>query len=408
MPSLSDKLKSLGVRTGAGDLQRPKKRSGKPIEQVVSGELWDTPQGEAFVVAELYPVSFQQGNTTLLGESPLDVLAAWAREPAVAELSPQSFAFLDTETTGLAGGAGTFAFMIGVGRFEGETFHLAQFFMRDPAEEGAQLAALEQFLVPCEALVTFNGKAFDVPLLNNRYILHGWPSPLNSTANLDLLHLARRLWHDRLPSRTLGNLEVEILEKERTTADVPGWMIPEMYTDYLRSGDAEPLEGIFHHNTMDILSMAALLNYMASMLAEPLVAVEHNLDLLAIGKLHEHLGYHEKAISLYKHCLGRPLAEKPWSEVVRRLSFLFKRQENLSAAMELWRVAAKKGEIYAHVELAKVYEHQQRNFEDALEWTHEALAVVNAPGFPVFERFQWKGELEHRLERLERKKTRKE
>jgi uncharacterized protein YprB with RNaseH-like and TPR domain len=141
----------------------------------------------------------------------LGIIAQWAREPRLAEVEPDTFAFLDTETTGLAGGTGTYAFLVGVGRYDGEDFHLAQFFMRDPAEEPALLWALTDFLGPCQALVTFNGKAFDVPLLNARYITNGETPSLTSTAHLDLLPLARRLWRDRLPSRALGYLEEHIL-----------------------------------------------------------------------------------------------------------------------------------------------------------------------------------------------------
>src|SRR5512139_1946924 len=98
------------------------------------------------------------------------------------------WAFVDTETTGLAGGSGTYAFLVGVGRYEDDGFHLVQFFMRDPTEEPALLLALESYLAHCHALVTFNGKAFDAPLLNARYILQGWRSPLRDLAHIDLLH----------------------------------------------------------------------------------------------------------------------------------------------------------------------------------------------------------------------------
>jgi uncharacterized protein YprB with RNaseH-like and TPR domain len=191
--------------------------------------------------------------------------------------------------------------MVGVGRFDGEVFRLAQFFMRDPIEEPAQLAALEAFLAPCETVVTFNGKAFDVPLLNTRYRINGEDSPLASTAQIDLLHLARRLWRERLPSCSLGSLEEHILEITRTSEDTPGWMIPELYFDYLRSGDARPLKGVFYHNTMDILSMVALLDLMAGTLADPLkMETEHPTDLVAVGRLFESLRWGP-------HCRSEPV-----------------------------------------------------------------------------------------------------
>ena len=144
------------------------------------------------------------------------MIAAYARAPQIANFDIEQFAFMDTETTGLGLGTGVYTFMVGIGRFEGEHFRLAQFFLREPGEETAQLAAIEEFLAPCEAWVRFNGKAFDIPLLNNRYIINGWPAPLKDAPHIDLLHLARRLWKARLPSRTLGDLEAKILGATRS------------------------------------------------------------------------------------------------------------------------------------------------------------------------------------------------
>ena len=132
----------------------------------------------------------------------LRVVSAWAGDARLGELPIELFAFLDTETSGLAGGTGTYAFLVGAARFvEGGEFVLQQFFMRDPTEEPALLEALGRFLAPAQALVTYNGKAFDAPLLSTRYLMHRMPNPMQGFAHLDLLPLARRLWRDRLESR---------------------------------------------------------------------------------------------------------------------------------------------------------------------------------------------------------------
>ncbi len=408
MASLSDKLKSLGVKIGAREefavLPPLRPRNPYPIEQVVPGRFQETPHGEAFLVETRYPLEHKQGCAPLRITASLDVIAEWAREPCLAEAGPDTFAFLDTETTGLAGGTGTYAFMVGVGRYDGEAFHLAQFFMRDPMEELALLAALTEFLRPCQALVTFNGKAFDVPLLNARYISNGEQPLLASAAHLDLLPLARRLWRDRLPSRTLGCLEEHILGLTRTHEDVPGWVVPSLYFDYLRSGDARPLKSVFYHNAMDVLSLAALLSHVAGLLDDPLNgAVVHGLDLAAMGKLFTDLQRLETATQLYERGLAHDLPEDMYWKTVRRLSFTQKRRGNLSAAVALWREAARNGQIYAHVELAKFYEHKRRDYSEAAQWTHAALALVNAPDFPRDACDRWRADLEHRLARLHRK-----
>jgi uncharacterized protein YprB with RNaseH-like and TPR domain len=434
MDTLSERLKALGVKVGARDLPPPRPRDPYPIQGVVPGRFQETPHGEVFLVERRYPVAHQHGSASLsitapLGPTaPLDpnpslgrnaslgpnvslgIVAEWAREPRLAEVKPDTFAFLDTETTGLAGGTGTYAFLVGVGRYDGEDFHLAQFFMRDPAEEPALLWALTDFLGPCQALVTFNGKAFDVPLLNARYITNGETPSLTSTAHLDLLPLARRLWRDRLPSRALGYLEEHILGLTRSQEDVPGWVIPSLYFDYLRGGDARPLKSVFYHNAIDILSLAALLGHVADLLGAAFgpegalrETVVHGLDLVAMGKLFEDLRRLETAARLYEHGLAGDLPGETYWEAVRRLSFLHKRRGDLSAAVSLWRQAAGEGQVYAHVELAKYYEHRARDYREAAGWTQAAIALVEAPAFPGRARQRWLAELEHRLARLRRK-----
>ena len=403
MPSLSDKLKSLGVQVGVGDLKPPKSAHPHAIENVVAGRFQETPYGRAFLVDKPFPVDTAHGCRTLRIAAPLDVVAAWADEPRLVQHGPQTFAFLDTETTGLGFGAGTYAFMVGVARYEGDSFRLAQFFMRDPAEEPAMLSALQTFLEPCRGLVTFNGKSFDAPLLNARYRINGSESPLDNLVHLDLLPLARRLWRDRLASRSLGSLEENILHLPRTAEDVPGWLIPEMYFEYLQSGDARPLKGIFYHNEIDVLSMAALLDHMACQLADPLHADVHALDVMAMAKLFEALGNTEQAIRLYLGGIERDLPEEARWDTVGRLAMIYKRQEAWVQATALWQQSAGAGHVDAHVELAKYYEHKCKDYGQAIHWTQAAIACVNGPGFPRWQRSAYLSELAHRLARLHRK-----
>jgi uncharacterized protein YprB with RNaseH-like and TPR domain len=406
MSTLSDKLKKMGVQLGAEDLPQP---SGEkhPIETVVPGELHATPQGEVFLVEERYPSDHLHGAFELKLGAPMELVAAWAGDERLAGLRPEQFAFIDTETTGLSGGSGTYAFLVGAGRFEADGFRLAQFFMRDPADEPALLTALESFLAPCEAIVSFNGKSYDLPLLQARYITNGAPFPWAETAHLDLLHLARRLWRMRLPSRALGYLEEHILGQSRTGEDTPGWMIPELYFDYLRSGDARPLKGVFYHNAMDILSLAVLTEHTAHQLADPLDGrVEHALDLVAIGKLNEDLGNLDQAALILERSLEQDLPPEVHQQTVKRLSFIQKRRGELPLAISLWWQAAADRQIYAHEELAKFYEHQECNFGEALRWTEAALAILAVPGTPLADKLQWEGQLKHRRSRLKGRLTR--
>lgn len=407
MPSLSDRLKSLGVTVGTQNIKSPSSRSKDeyPIEQTLAGNFWHTSSGDIFVVETNYKADFMRGSIKLQPTSSLEIIAAYARSSDIANLNIDQFAFVDTETTGLGLGTGVYTFMVGIGRFEGQHFRLAQFFLREPGEEAAQLAAIEEFLAPCEAWVSFNGKAFDIPLLNNRYIINGWPVPLKDAPHIDLLHLARRLWKARLPSRTLGDLEAKILGARRSQQDVPGWMVADLYFDYLHTRDARPLLGVFYHNEMDVVSLAALLALMADMTSNPLEdQIEHGLDLIAIGKLYAELGKIDSAVSIYQRGLDfEDVKNDVYWQTIKNLSFLYKKQGNMEAACKLWEEAAQEGQIYAHVELAKTFEHRKKDFCSALDWTQGAIEIVSAQNYAIYERQYFLPELEHREARLKRK-----
>lgn len=410
MSSIYDKLKSLGVKVGAQDIPKPRPPNLTTIEKVLAGRPLDTHFGETFVVEASYPSDYKHGQNGLVITAPLNRMATWAGDERIRDYGPERFAFLDTETTGLSGGAGTYAFLIGVGRFEGEVFHLAQFFMHDPIDEPAQLAALEEFLAPCRALVTYNGKSFDIPLLNSRFTYHGWRNPFKDLSHVDLLHLARRLWRERLPSRTLGNLEVQILGTQRTEDDVPGWMIPQMYFDYLRNGDARPLKSVFYHNAMDILSLASLFNHTARLLTDPMSGVvNHGVDLMALARLFEDLGDLKTATDLYimglehEDVRSQLIPEDVLLRAIQHLALIYKRQEKFHYAIDLWKKAAHFKNINAHIELAKYYEHRVRDKNEAIYWTQKAISTVQGSDFTAYEYRYWIPELEHRLQRLKRK-----
>jgi hypothetical protein len=374
--------------------------------------------GETYLVEARFPTGQTYGRARLALESPRRVLAEWAREPRLVDMAPTEFAFLDTETTGLSGGTGTYAFLVGAARFEPDGLHLAQFFMRGPQEEMGLLAALEEFLAPCRALVTFNGKSFDAPLLRTRYATYQWQPPLNDLAHVDLMHLAQRLWRKRLSSYTLKMLEAHILGAARDIDDVPGWEIPEIYFTYLHDHDPEPLKRVFYHNAMDVVSLAALLDHMAGMLEDPQgKGGEYGSDLIALARLYEDLGDQSSAAQLYAHGLdhqdahSEQLPRAARVQGLRRLAAMHKHNTNWTAAIELWEQAAAQDDLEAHIELAMCYEHSLHDLGAALRWTQAAIVLVaqdqaltqSGKSLKPFERRQRLTELEHRLERLERK-----
>ena len=378
MESFSDKLKSLGVHLGTDHLQPASKqiKSGYSIEEVLQGVEEITQLGSTFVVINDFPQDYSHGLCNLCQTPDLSMIAQWGRTARLPQIDPQKILFLDTETSGLAGGTGTFAFLIGLGFQSEQGFRLMQLFLREPGQEPALLAALARIIAQFEAVVTFNGKSFDIPLLKTRHILNGIPSPFSEIEHVDMLPLARRIWRNRLPSRALGDLEIAILEVTRAQEEVPGWLVPQIYFDYLNTGDARPLAGVFYHNSMDILSLAGLFNHVANLLNNPLSNDIDSLDMVAIARLYEELGYYESAVTYYEHSLAQGMPEPFFIQTLQRFALLYRRQGDWGAAVRLWEKAVEHEQASACIELAKYYEHQKREIPEALRWAKVGLDLI--------------------------------
>ena len=410
--SLFNKLKSMGVTLGQKPAQpadpAPAESSGngrilgQGIEAVISGFDHPTPYGPAFLYQEQYGADYAHGRIPLCLERDMQVLAAWGGTPGICQKDCQNVVFLDTETSGLQGGTGTYAFLVGIGYRTPTGFELVQFFMRDPGQEPALLAALDEWLSRFNVVVTFNGKIFDLPLLNTRYTINGLTAPFSSFEHLDVLHIARKLWRDRLPSRALGELEKEIVQFNRTGEDIPGWLIPQLYFDYLRSGDARPLGGIFYHNARDILSLAALYGRIAEMLNDPLGdTVDYGMDLAAIARLYEEKGWIEQAAALYERCLETGDMPEPFFfKTMERFALLRRRKGEWELAAQLWQKAAEHGEISSCIEIAKYYEHRVRDNAQALTWARRALEILDDMRYYIPGRAALEKDIQRRISRL--------
>ncbi len=262
MPILDDlrhRLRRLGVTTGREFQSQPAAlRQRADIDTLVDGQALTTADGACYAITHSYEGDTSHGTHNLsewLALRP-ETVAHVGQNGTLADTDPQRFIFLDTETTGLGGGA--FAFLVGIGYFESGSFVVRQFFLRDPAEEVTMLGLLSDILAADTSLVTFNGRTFDVPLLAGRYILARKQSLIGSLPNLDLLHPSRRLWRRRLASCALGALEGDVLGVRRTHADVPGSLIPYLYRQYLQTRDAHDMVRVLYHNEIDLMSMVTL------------------------------------------------------------------------------------------------------------------------------------------------------
>jgi uncharacterized protein len=392
---LATKLRQWGA---AGPRQAPPRR--RPgIEAILPGRFERTPDGDCFLVERTYPAETVQGRVPLAQALALSPRARHLLARGAADqLDPRRALFLDTETTGLSGGTGTYAFLVGVAYFDGPRLVLRQYFMRHPGEEPALLAALADLLAEFPLWVTFNGKTFDVPLLDTRFLISRRTALPRPAHHLDLLHPARRLWRTRLPSCALGSLE-RVLLGVRRAEDVPAWTIPGLYFDYVRRGRCEPLRGVFAHNAEDLLSLVALLAFVGDVLDEP-PRHTHHADPLALVRLYVQQGLADEAATWCRAALEHvPPVER--NALRWELAVLLRRAGARDGAVEIWEELARDSGAWATaalVELAKHYEHHARDYGAATRATEAALAALAVSRLPVSDHERL--DLERRLGRL--------
>jgi len=296
--------------------------------------------------------------------------------------------YLDTETTGLSGGTGTFAFLIGIGVHSESGFRVSQLMLPGPQHERSQLLAVSELARGASAVVTYNGGSFDLPLLRSRFALNGLADPFYGVPHLDLLTLSRRLWRSTLPDCTLGTVERHILGVSRDLTDVPGFEVPARYLAWLRTKDAGQLHGVLGHNSNDIVALSALRWHLEQLLSggNAAAAVEQQ----GLGLWLERIGETDQALEWLLRA-GRSRPEAAW-----QASLLLKRLGRHQEAVPLWLELGEQGHSAAWVELAKVQEHQQRDYVAALEYVTCAEASLDAD----------EGALQQRRERLERRLSR--
>lgn len=289
----------------------------------------------------------------------------------------QRWLFLDTETTGLMGGTGTYPFLVGLAWWDGGGLEVEQLFMREFNEERPVLAAIAERLAERPVLVTFNGKSFDWPLLETRYRMARRIAVPKPQAHLDFLHPARNLWRLRLGSAKLSHLERHVLGWDRG-ADLVSSMIPKMYLDFVRWGRAEALIPVFEHNQMDLRGLAGLAGRVLSLLAEDEPVSNDGLELFGASRICERRGHARRARKLYAQSLASSLPAQTDRVARQALGRLAKREGDLESACQIWRSAlGNSREGYdAYEQLAIYFEHRERAPEKALEIVDEALAVL--------------------------------
>ncbi|HPK53727.1 MAG TPA: ribonuclease H-like domain-containing protein [Smithellaceae bacterium] len=370
------------------------------LREFVSGAEVHNDCGKFFLASEVVCGSCRHGRRCIGESCGFDMAAAalLADNPRIGELTCADALFLDTETTGLAGGTGTMAFLIGLGWFEAGNFRICQLLARDFGEEKAALAHFAGIAAKKKFLVTFNGKAFDVNLLATRFIMNRLPGDPASLPQLDLLHPSRRLLGHRLENSRLCTLEAEIMGLERA-GDIPGWEIPQRYFDWLRRRDGRLLAAIFEHNRLDVISMAVLAAHLTEIITaecpDGSIRADDYLSAARLLLKRRNAAGADKILNMLRQRNGADFSPP----AKKKLAQLYKSTGQWHEAVQIWQemTSCPPLEFSAVSELAKWLEHRVRDYGRALRLVESALDGGN--DFSAAER----DSLLHRYRRLQTK-----
>lgn len=407
-PSAAAEATSDDPTADCGDSDAPDGHAAWEPLQALELQAVATSAGTAYRRETVYPLPCQHGDCPLdllLGTGETAWMALGGHRPAGTPFSvPLSeCAFLDVETTGLAGGTGTVAFLIGLALVSHDAVTVRQYFLPDFGDEAALLTAVNEDLSGRRTLITYNGKTFDWPLLETRFIMNRLRPAIRSPQHIDLLHAARRIWQDHLADRRLGTVEAAIIGHERDD-DIPGALIPTLYFAYQRSGDARPLRPVMTHNEHDLVSLVALLGLIGEAIATPLASrLRHAAEFHGLGRWCVDLGFTETGLLCLERAQRSELPTGNRERILRDLASLYKRLRQRASAVDVWQSLVTDGALSAqpYIELAKHYEHSERDYAAALALTEQALGLAGLAGGMASARER--DSLLHRRQRLLRR-----
>lgn len=333
-----------------------------------------------------------------------DILTCLSKDEAFRELDLSTALFLDLETTGLSGGSGVIPFLVGLGYYQGDHFHVLQYFLGEPGAEERMVAELAEFFseMDFQSLVTYNGKAFDLPLLETRFIINRQPLVLSGIPHLDFLFPARRLWQHKYESCRLYNLALEVIYTGRTE-DIPSAEIPWRYFQYLQTGSYDLVEPIIYHNAEDILSLLGLVISGGQIFASDQETYRPDaMDLFGAGRIMESYGDEERSLEYFEKALEGRLSQGLTLSVKRRLSLKLKKNGDWERAVKLWAemvdgTSVTRDSLFSFRELAMYFEHRKKDFERARSIAEEGLVA----SFGVSAAYE--NDFRYRLERIKEK-----
>lgn len=309
--------------------------------------------------------------------------------------------FFDLETTGLMGGTGTFAFLLGFATVTNKKIQVDQYFLPDFGREYYLFKELNEFIQSYKNLISYNGKSYDFPLLKSRYIMNHIEPAFNEMSHYDLLHFARRVWKDALPACDLISIEENVLGRHRS-GDIPGWMIPQSYFDFINTGVIHDMIRIIKHNYFDLLSLVELILVLNRISNKP----DKEINVHVLNRM-ANLAFQQDNIKVYDQICAsiKQTSGRINPELMVDKSIMHKRKNDWTTAIQIWDELIESSDytFFAFEELAKYYEHQRKNYTKATEYTQRALKgldLLDQLGTYNKKYKEYKEQFNHRYNRL--------
>ncbi len=400
------KLQETGQITPIHALENMSKKLTSRVDAVFSGEWEYGDNGDVFIMHDDLPTGTMHGAVCLTTENEQPALFSLAFSDRNFQPGNKDIVFVDIETSNLSFGAGSFVFLIGLCYFSDNAIRTELLFIDHPGAEKALLEIFSSRISTFSVISSYNGKSFDLPFLRNRCLYHGTDPDFMEKAHIDLLHYARRLWKLRIESCKLSDVERSILKYQRKEAEVPGWLVPQIYFDFLSQKDPSLLKGVFSHNKDDVLSLAALFLFINRFLKQSKMSDEiDGKDYLSLAQVYEQKNEIAQAIVCYQLGLDQCKDSSILPHFLWRSGLLFKKIGDFPSAVSVWEKSAKANHIPSCIEMAMYHEHKARDPKVALLWTEKAHELINAKSQGDTVEFK---KIANRLERLKRKISKNE
>lgn len=370
------KLRSLGFYFGESYLRAGKQFKNKNFS--IKGTENFNSLGSYFFTEEAYPVDYTHGNVQFI---------ELIRSGKTLKTPDDKFnfnldqcLFIDTETTGLSVTGGTFAFMVGLGWFEENHFKVKQFFLKDPDQEQAMLLELDKLLKENTVLVSYNGITFDIPILKARYRYHRLPRKIGKLEHVDLLKYARMVFRYQFEDRSLKSIEKKVIGLVRSGQEIPGYLAPVFYQNYLKTGKFSEVAGVFYHNKIDVVSLAAILKIINEISCQNQELLsKYETVYFSLGKHYHRLKNNLKAIEHYSSASSDPrITDELKIKIFLALGKIYKQEKNFLMSAELLEKAANLNSSSACIELAKIHEHQLKDLLSAKLFCIKALDILSS------------------------------